>query len=546
MDAGGSCKNVAGPEAAGTAGRARVLLRTAETGPPGFRMRRMSLSVLLVALCTVCGHAQAQDKAALCMQGSDVDARIQACTDLLQGSTRLSNAKKAMYFGYRGWALSQKGEPKAALADLDTSIALRSDDFGAFGTRAGIHKVLGDFDKALADIDRCIRLAPRMAAARTVRGDILREKGDLEAALADYATALKMDPTEVAAFKGRSLVFRSRGRLKEAEAELLRAMALDNRLAELFTAQGQLAESNGDLAKAREAYAKALTLPRSVRFTDKTGSPIFDATRSQATARARLAVLDAAQREPEAQPPGAAPKKLALVIGNGAYAAAASLPNPVNDARLIARNLRAIGFETTEGIDLKRDGMRKDVNDFLRKAPAATIALIYYAGHGVQIDGKNYLVPVDSRLDGGRDALGDLIDLDFIMAGLDDKLRANVIVLDACRDNPFAAKAAEQADASRSLGVRSGLAPQSGLATGGTLGAGTLLAFATAPGQVALDGEGDNSPFSGALGRHITTPGLELQQMLTRVRSEVVASTKGKQVPWSNSSLLGEVYLTTK
>ena len=241
-----------------------------------------------------------------------------------------------------------------------------------------------------------------------------------------------------------------------------------------------------------------------------------------------------------------APKKRALVIGNGGYLGVAPLPNPPKDARLLTQQLRAIGFEATEGIDLKQEAMRKAVNDFLLKAPTASIVLIYYAGHGVQIEGKNYLVPVDATLGKGKESLGELIDLDFIMAGLDDKLRANIIMLDACRNNPFEQTIGAQANAGRAIAIRSGLAPQSGLSTGGTLGAGTLLAFATAPGQIALDGDGSNSPFSSALGRHITTPGLELQQMLTRVRSEVVSATQGKQVPWSNSSLLGEVYLVGK
>jgi uncharacterized caspase-like protein len=152
-------------------------------------------------------------------------------------------------------------------------------------------------------------------------------------------------------------------------------------------------------------------------------------------------------------------------------------------------------------------------------------------------------VPIDAQLTSDKTLSDEMIDLDFIMAGLDDKLRTNVIVLDACRDNPFASRTPGDSVASRSIAIRSGLAPQAGLSSGGTLGAGTLIAFATAPGQVAFDGDGASSPFTTALARHIVTPGLELQQMLTRVRSEVVASTRGKQVPWSNSSLLGEVYL---
>jgi tetratricopeptide (TPR) repeat protein len=480
-----------------------------------------------------------------CTQSSDADVKMKACTDLLQSGRRLSASDKAKYLAYRGWAHTQKQDYHAALADLDMSIALDDRQFGSRGSRAGVHRVLGALDNALNDIDACIRLAPRFAPARTVRGDILRDKGDTEAALKEYDAALKIDPTELSALTGRSITYRIIGRSKEAQAELMRALALDNRVAEIYVAQGQLAESNHDLAKAREAYTRALEQPRSIRFTNKPGSPIFDATRQQKIATARLAVLNSDLPDIASSPAAAsAPmQKLALVIGNGAYGVANKLPNPPRDARLIAQELRSIGFDTTEGIDMSSDAMRRAVKDFLAKAPHAKVTLIFFAGHGMQIDGKNYLVPIDARFASDKSITDELIDLDFIMAGLDDKLRANVIVLDACRDNPLTSRALVDSVASRSVAVRSGLAPQSGLSSGGTQGAGTLIAFATAPGQVAFDGEGASSPFTTALARHIVTPGLELQQMLTRVRSEVVASTKGKQVPWSNSSLLGEVYL---
>ena len=169
----------------------------------------------------------------------------------------------------------------------------------------------------------------------------------------------------------------------------------------------------------------------------------------------------------------------------------------------------------------------------------------YYAGHGVQIDGRNYLVPIDFQFQAGSGMTEAMMDMDTIMAGLDDQVRTNILILDACRNNPMAPKLASAGPA-RDIEAGSGLAAPATLGAGSTLGAGTLIAFATAPGQVALDGEGANSPFSAALTRHIGTPGLEVQQMLTRVRAEVVAATKGKQVPWSNSSLLGEVYLAEK
>ena len=283
---------------------------------------------------------------------------------------------------------------------------------------------------------------------------------------------------------------------------------------------------------------------------------------NQATAKVRLALLSdprlprtatpavvhalgrAAQgrRARPAAPARRRSDRVALVIGNGGYTQVKPLPNAVADAREIAGHLRELGFEVVEGIDLDHDAMQTTTRDFLRQAAQAQLALMYYAGHGIQIDGRNYLVPVDHATESTANPLDTMIDMDTILAGLDDQLRTNILIFDACRNNPLAQQVAS-AEPSRSIQGESGLAAPVTPGSGAMLGAGTLIAFATAPGQVALDGDGAHSPFAAALSRHIGTPGLEVQQMLTRVRAEVVAATKSEQVPWSNSSLLGEVYL---
>jgi uncharacterized caspase-like protein len=179
----------------------------------------------------------------------------------------------------------------------------------------------------------------------------------------------------------------------------------------------------------------------------------------------------------------------------------------------------------------------------VRRAVSARIVLVFYAGHGIQVDGQNYLLPVDIGTSSADDLKAKAIALDTVLAGLDDKTHATIVFLDACRDNPLAPAMLAAAGGSRSMSSSPGLIAPDALARGGTAGAGTLLAFATAPGKVALDGEGTNSPFSQALARHIAEHGVEIQSMLTRVRSDVVSATSGRQIPWSNSSLLGEVYL---
>lgn len=231
-----------------------------------------------------------------------------------------------------------------------------------------------------------------------------------------------------------------------------------------------------------------------------------------------------------------AQERIALVIGNGKYASANMLPNAPNDARTISRSLRALGFAVADGQDMDRASMERLIRDFLRSAANARVALLYYAGHGLQVDGRNYLIPVDAKLESAADLNFETVELDNILENLNDTARANIIILDACRNNPF----------TRALAARSGtraVTIQPGLAGYSNVGTGTLIAFSTAPGTVALDGDGANSPFTRALAKHMSTPGVEVRQMLTRVRADVAAVTGGRQIPWDNSSLLGDVYL---
>jgi hypothetical protein len=229
--------------------------------------------------------------------------------------------------------------------------------------------------------------------------------------------------------------------------------------------------------------------------------------------------------------------RVALVIGNSKYVNVNVLANAANDARVMSRALRDVGFAVTDGFDLSRDGMERQIREFLRKSETARVRLFYYAGHGLQVDGRNYLVPVNTKLESASDLSFETIGLDTILESLDSTSRTNIIILDACRNNPFAQTFASRYGAGRSVTVQPGLAGYS------NLGAGMLIAFSTAPGAVALDGNGANSPFTEALARHLHTPGLEVRQMLTRVRADVANETSGKQIPWDNSALLADVYL---
>jgi uncharacterized caspase-like protein len=232
-----------------------------------------------------------------------------------------------------------------------------------------------------------------------------------------------------------------------------------------------------------------------------------------------------------------ADRRVAFVVGNGAYKNVAPLPNPSIDAKAMASALRNVGFEVVEGTNLTRDKMTERLLDFGKKAQGADVAVFFYAGHGIAISGTNYLLPIDADIKSEMDVkLGAAINIDLTLDQTMGDAKVKLVFLDACRDNPFAAKIKSNS-ATRSVNVQTGLAEMKS-------GEGTLIAFATGPGQTALDGtEGGNSPFTRALLANITKPGIEIQQAMTSVRAQVNEETNKGQLPWGHTNLIGAVYL---
>lgn len=227
-------------------------------------------------------------------------------------------------------------------------------------------------------------------------------------------------------------------------------------------------------------------------------------------------------------------KFTALVIGNGKYRNASWLLNPANDAAAMKNKLVELGFDVIQGIDLDKQQMDTAIRSFLQKSDQALVSIFFYAGHGMQVDGKNYLIPVDAKIDSPADLNFATLDLEKILINTENSNRANIIFLDACRDNPFTRTFAAR---NRSIAVGYGLAPYT------SFGTGTLIAYSTSPGKTASDGKGKNSPFTAALVKYLGTPQLEIRQVLTRVRAEVAESTDNQQIPWDNSSLRGDIFL---
>ncbi|MEY9698989.1 hypothetical protein ABIE71_001732 [Bradyrhizobium diazoefficiens] len=229
--------------------------------------------------------------------------------------------------------------------------------------------------------------------------------------------------------------------------------------------------------------------------------------------------------------PAFAGKRVALVLANSAYQHAPSLTNPVNDGSVMAKTLKDAGFDIVDSRhDLSALEARRVLRDFADATRDADIAVVYYAGHGIEVEGSNYLIPVDARLERDTDVYDEALSLDRVLVAVEPAKQLRLVILDACRDNPFG-KTMKRSVASRGIGR--------GLAQVEPSSPNTLIAYSAKAGFTAQDGDGANSPFTVALSKHLTTPGLDVRRAFGFVRDDVLKSTGNKQEPFVYGSLGG-------
>jgi len=222
--------------------------------------------------------------------------------------------------------------------------------------------------------------------------------------------------------------------------------------------------------------------------------------------------------------------RTALVIGNGNYKTS-PLRNPVHDASDMARVLKRLGFKVIHKQNASQKEMERAIQEFGKQLRGGGVGLFYYAGHGIQLNGRNYLIPVDAEIETESDVRFEGVDSGRVLGKMEDAGNAlNVVILDACRDNPFA-----RSFRSNAQGLARIDAPR-----------GSLIVYATAPGSVAADGEGRNGIFTKYLLKHMNTPNLAIEDLLKKVRMDVVSETNGKQTPWESSSLMGEFCFSSR
>ncbi|WP_439395340.1 caspase family protein [Bradyrhizobium sp. PMVTL-01] len=230
--------------------------------------------------------------------------------------------------------------------------------------------------------------------------------------------------------------------------------------------------------------------------------------------------------------PAFAGKRVALVLANSAYQHAPLLANPVNDGAVMANTLKEAGFDVVDSRhDLSAQDTRRVLRDFADATRTADIAVVYYAGHGIEVEGSNYLIPVDARLERDTDVYDEALSLDRVLVAVEPAKQLRLVILDACRDNPFG-KTMKRTIASRGIGR--------GLAQVEPTSPNTLIAYSAKAGFTAQDGDGANSPFTVALSKHLTTPGLDVRRAFGFVRDDVLKSTGNKQEPFVYGSLGGD------
>ncbi|MBV9757511.1 MAG: caspase family protein [Alphaproteobacteria bacterium] len=239
----------------------------------------------------------------------------------------------------------------------------------------------------------------------------------------------------------------------------------------------------------------------------------------------QLVSQQVAAEGPVAPPSASTGNRVALVIGNSSYRNVGRLANPDNDARLIAQSLEQLGFRLVGGgpqLDLDKNQFNHVVEEFGHAIPGASVALFYYSGHGLQVQGTNWLVPVDANPVRPQDLDFQMVDAGLVLRQMDGAgTKLNILILDACRNNPFVNREVRATE----TGLAEMRAPE-----------GSVIAFATAPGNVAADGSGPDSPYSAALADSVRQPGLGLFLTFNRVGLEVVHATGGLQRPWLSLS----------
>jgi tetratricopeptide (TPR) repeat protein len=442
--------------------------------------------------------------------------------------------KESDVFYNRGLVFKDQGEFAKALADFKRAAEIAPDDSDTQYNIADMHLSLEEYPAAKAEFDRLIEIDPDRLDVHSLRGFAELQLGNTEAAIADFDTEIARNPDDLDALNNRGEARLLIGQTDAAIADLDRALAINPKVGDAYFNRAIAKESRAQLGAALSDFGLALANGPLPQGRDEIATrKITEIGKRLAVGKGADAVALPNSLNPlPSQSPGKLARKVALVIGNGNYQFIPKLDNPANDATAMAASLTSLGFEVSVSIDATRSEMEESLARFSKLSQSADTALVFYAGHGIQNDGVNYLIPVDGGLQDFTD-IRRFIALKDVIADLQQARNARILILDACRDNAALVELAASLPKTRSASIAKGLAEEKA--------EGVLVAFSTQPRQVAEDtAGGTNSPFTQALLNHLGTPGLDIRLVMTRVRADVVRLTDGRQRPEVSDSLIGE------
>jgi tetratricopeptide (TPR) repeat protein len=448
--------------------------------------------------------------------------------------------KNAEAYGSRCAIYLTIDEPERGLADCNHAIELNPKLSTAYTSRAGFHAIRRDYERALTDYRTAIELVPKSPRALAGRGRAYVEMGQRDRGLADIERAIELHPRYALAYSHRGMAYLKEAQAERALADFTKAIQLDARLAEAYGWRAEIYLEKEQQAAAIADLRKVLSLPaRNPREKDAQirAAELLSQLVPRPSGPVIPIVAPGAAPAPALSPPPApstSARRVALVIGNSNYTNAGTLKNPANDARMLAEALRRIGFdEVIEHHDLGLAEMTAALKGFGDRSVGADWAVIYFAGHGLEMGGVSYLVPVDAKLERDTHVADEAVPLERMLQKAESARSLRLVILDACRNNPFATRMARTAGATRSIGR--GLAP---IEPEGDV----LVAYATKHGTTALDGEGSNSPYALALAQHVPMPNIDIRVMFGRVRDTVRKSTNNQQEPYTYGSIGGDLH----
>ncbi|HXW72953.1 MAG TPA: tetratricopeptide repeat protein [Methylocella sp.] len=465
-----------------------------------------------------------------------------------------TNPKEA--YVNRALTLKDQGKYDQAAASCDKAILIDPNYSPAFLNRGLIRRLSGDLKGSANDLDRAVALDPRFHLALSFRGDTRRDLGDSAGALSDYSQAIALWPDFIPAYVGRGLTYEKVGDPEKAKADFDKAMKLPpspdglanpaqqvarTHLAELATKLVPHPDELAALSAKAEREAAEKAKQELQRAKEEADRRVREATEESKKVREELERLRTEAERRAKETPDVIPDpgtRVALVIGNSRYQNVEFLPNPQRDAEAVADALKQLGFRTTLLKDITLKELLSALESFgeLIKQ-GADWSVIYFAGHGIEIGGINYIIPVDASLMSDSAVKYEAVPLDDLLSVEEKARKLRIVILDACRNNPFVPKM-KFSVASRSVGRGfARVEPQ----------ASTLIAFSAGDGQTANDGESEHSPFTQAFLKNVNQPRMEVGMLFRRVYDQVRIATNGQQLPATHYSLPGELfYFATK